>query len=136
LGHQRYVARPWLPLALLFLTACDIDDGLPVSDVSDLEYRVDLTQRPDMAGTRCSLNGPVIDLEHDPVNCGACGRRWCSDPCLGGMCWNCDDPGLTACPAPGCVGGICTDLRTDTRNCGACGSACAQGHPCSNGVCL
>jgi hypothetical protein len=32
--------------------------------------------------------------------------------------------------------GICTDLLSDSSNCGACGTACDQGHVCTNGFCI
>jgi hypothetical protein len=58
------------------------------------------------------------DVDHDPVNCNACGTQCPSTAsfCVAGQC---------ACPSPNVVcGPFCTNPASDRANCGACGHVC------------
>lgn len=86
----------------------------------------------DVAAERCG------DLDTDPNNCGACGRR-CTFPnatatCARGQC------GLAACVRgfADCDGTNSNGCETDTNeaaNCGACGNRCPMGGRCTGGRC-
>jgi hypothetical protein len=70
-------------------------------------------------------DGVCVNLDTDPINCGACGNFCDSGICSGGGC-TCSE-GLTNCD------GTCTDLITDDLNCGQCGNTCIFG--CVSGTC-
>ena len=81
-------------------------------------------------------NGVCVDLETDPLNCGACDNVCprggaCTVPvCVAGQCGLAQAPDNTnpnaACPFPAvaCCGGTCTDIFNDPNHCGTCGTQC------------
>jgi hypothetical protein len=75
-----------------------------------------------------TCNGVCVDLEADPLHCGAC-----TNPCIPGAdCVNaqCVCPtGETQC------NGKCVDLKTDASNCNGCGNVCPPSSTCQNGAC-
>jgi hypothetical protein len=82
------------------------------------------------AGTSCT------DPNHDPMNCGGCGRVCPGNMvCNNGVCGaqTCGTP-ATSCPAPG-GGTYCADLAHDAANCGTCGHVCTNNAICASGTC-
>jgi hypothetical protein len=66
----------------------------------------------DICGDGCETN-----VNSDPNNCGACGKKCLPDQrCVSGEC-ECAARHETLC-------GTCTDLMKDPNNCGACGNVC------------
>lgn len=72
--------------------------------------------------------GSCVELERDPLHCGAC-ERACAidDPCNAGEC-GCG-PGLSGC------GRICYDLSTSHEHCGACDVSCGADELCEQNSC-
>ncbi len=73
-------------------------------------------------GTRCPATGPTfrcVDLDDDPLHCGACGKA-CppGEQCVGGAC--ACMPGFTRC------GSVCYDLEGDAEHCGSCTLRCSS----------
>lgn len=86
-----------------------------------------------------SDNGCLVDLAHDPLNCGECGsaceldnaKPLCANRrCAIGVCdegWgDCDDTDANGCEA---------DLTTDVAHCGACDEPCDDSEQCVDGIC-
>jgi hypothetical protein len=94
-----------------------------------------------MGNGACSYgSGICVDLQHDPNNCGWCGRQCGNGVCVNGGC---------QCPSSGADGGggmtmcwsninnnqVCVDLQNDNGNCGWCGNQCPSGTTCAQGTC-
>ena len=114
-----------------------------------------------LEGLDCETCGgdTCVDLESDPLHCGACDEACPGGlPCEAGACVcpdeaelcgescveldsdpdNCGSCGM-AC-APGCgeltnCEGACVDPETDPNNCGMCGNTCPNGNACEAGSC-
>lgn len=97
--------------------------------------------------TKCAESGASItcaNLDIDPGNCGACGRRCARGGllhaiavCRAGSCAVACDPGWMDCN--GFEGDGCeTNVRQDPANCGACGHECDGGvsQACVAGSCV
>jgi len=151
------------------VVAVDRPDVRMGTDVVDASMPADVDPRcvaNGAASTWCpSGAGACVDLQRDPANCGACGRR-CNAPlteCFGGQCFipaDADagaDAGGTAdvrdvptFDVPSCTRQqtACGPLPTDCvtlavgavtippTHCGACGVTCAVGEGCIGGRCL
>jgi hypothetical protein len=91
---------------------------------------------PDDPGTQCdgrraSCGETCVDVQADPLNCGACGVACGAGlVCSLGACSSACDAGLSAC------GAACVALASDALHCGACGVACGAGRSCVAGACL
>lgn len=73
--------------------------------------------------------GICVDVEHDPDNCGACGRSCGSlGLCDFGTCI-CPE-GTTRCDA------ACVDVRSDPRHCGSCENDCGDVARCESYSCV
>lgn len=71
--------------------------------------------------------GACVDLQVDPMHCGAC-----SDSCISGATCS---AGHCGCPPPTTSCGIgCVNIQSDAGNCGACGHRCGLGS-CVAGAC-
>ena len=80
-------------------------------------------------------DGVCVNLQTDPLNCGACGEECGVNDCTGGVCGEAS-ASLQNCAPPFAVcGGACVDTSSDPLNCGACGVACAAGETCQQGAC-
>jgi hypothetical protein len=80
-------------------------------------------------------DGVCVNLQADPLNCGACGEDCGVNNCTGGVCGEAS-ASLQNCAPPFAVcGGTCVTTSSDPRNCGACGVACAAGETCQQGAC-
>ncbi|MEM1032322.1 MAG: MXAN_6577-like cysteine-rich protein [Myxococcota bacterium] len=104
------VVAAW-PLAVAFAAGC-------IADAQEDPC----VRGSERCGERC------VDLDHDPLHCGACGAR-CAPGfrCDEGAC-RCDLP-FTQCPSG------CFDLSRDPDHCGRCDVACATGIGCEEGAC-
>ena len=120
-------ARIWI-LALL-LTGCSDDGGTTGSTTTGPSGQTGDECVDDPAISPC--DGECVNLQSDPMNCGACGNQCASNmPCLGGVCEPpCSDGGGTLC------GAFCVQLETDPNNCGSCDNACDATQTCVDGVC-
>jgi hypothetical protein len=86
-------------------------------------------------GTVCSTaSGPsCVDLNTDPLNCGACNKPVCHpDVCRAGS--NACRPGYMSCDSSGCLG--CKDVKSDPTACGSCTNVCVTGQECIDGTCV
>lgn len=99
--------------AAMDVVAVDRPDGRAGADVVDASLPTDVDPRcvaTGAASTWCpSGAGACVDLQRDPANCGACGRR-CSAPfteCFGGSCF------LPENPDAGVDAGV-ADVRVDS----------------------
>lgn len=81
-------------------------------------------------GTKSPCGELCVELQADPVNCGACGN-----PCgKGEVCSNGKCALYCAEPLVDC-GGICADLNKDGAHCGKCSDSCQAGEACNQGKC-
>jgi serine/threonine protein kinase len=77
-------------------------------------------------------SGTCKSLQHDPKNCGTCGRVCPSTTpvCNQGKCQ------VAACGALEVCGSTCVDTRSDPKHCGGCDSKpCLDTEACFNGKC-
>lgn len=73
-----------------------------------------------------SCDGQCVDVEHNPLHCGGCGRACpIGEACVEGAC---------ACLGETC-GEVCVAVTSHPDHCGACGRACPEGRFCESGVC-
>ena len=103
--------------------AADAFDAVDAPDASDVFDASDVPSDRSDAGPPCDA-----DLTRDPLNCGACGRRCATTPCMAGVCTWCRAP-LSLCS------GTCYDLLTSTQHCGTCSTRCTGSTLCCQGVC-
>jgi hypothetical protein len=87
--------------------------------------------------TVCGVPAACVDVQHDPANCGGCGKACAAgDACVSGTC------AAAACAPPyQACGGACTLATSDPANCGACGKTCTPSGPnvlvaCAAGSCV
>jgi len=97
-------------------------------DVASDVAPVDLGPTCSPGQTLCS--GACVELQRDPLHCGACGAACASgEVCDAGRC-------ALRCPTGQAVcAGVCRDTAVDRAHCGACGTACAEGEVCDRGAC-
>jgi len=124
-------------------------DAVPAPDVVDAGELVDLgAMGPDVApvdagpaeDVRDAGVCPGVDVQSDPLNCGACGNVCPSNPheepgCTVGRCFvaRCST-GYLNCDA-NVTNGCETNINTDRMNCGRCRNVCPGSQTCRNGVC-
>ena len=74
--------------------------------------------------------GRCVDVQRDPIHCGACGRLCNADQiCAAGVC-------VAGCAAPRVLcGGRCIDTATHHEHCGSCTIACGPFQGCVAGRC-
>ncbi len=76
---------------------------------------------------RC--DGQCVNLQTDPMNCGACGGACAEVPCGEGKCQAEGCGELQKCEMS------CVDLASDSEHCGACGTSCAVDEFCIKNDC-
>jgi hypothetical protein len=131
-----------LVLAMLAATGCGDDgsSGDTGADTGSSSGQVETTgsgsssESSSSTGPACEegrtpCDGACIDLETNPMHCGACGNALPDDvQCVDGEP-ACTLQGLDYCD------GVCIDVLNDDENCGDCGADCGEFNCMGNGCC-